>query len=248
MKYIKKDYSTSAVKTHETELQNESLDETSLLNPGTYSGMTGSKLWKLVRDIKKIPHFWNLKHQMMKEQGGICCYCGLKIAFDGDSQFSKATVEHLIPKGLQRELVGEYKNLLLSCSLTQQDKTDVTMGICTTSDVTHCGDAKQNKRLNYTPLQSDCHIRFAYDIGGNVKGTDSKSKTDIDTLNLNCTALVDRRKNAMEILLDDDRNFISDSELKIISNNILARQSDGNFREFCFVIKSVVDDLLNSKP
>lgn len=248
MKYIDKDYTTSDVQTHNNELNVKSLDENSLLNLTNYPGQTGRNLWHLIRDIKVIPHFWNLKHQMMKEQGGICCYCGLKIAFDGDSQFSKATVEHLIPKGLQRELVGEYKNLLLSCSLTQQDKTDVTMGICTTSDVTHCGDAKQNKRLNYTPLQSDCHIRFAYDIRGNVKGTDSKSKTDIDTLNLNCTALVDRRKNAMEILFVDDINFISDSELKIISNNILARQSDGNFREFCFVIKSVVDDLLNSKP
>lgn len=240
MKCIQKDYTTDVVRTHNAELRAQFLDEQSLLDPATYSGFTGKKLYKLVRDIKIIPHFWNLKHQMMEEQGGICCYCGLKIAFDG---LRKPSVEHLIPKGTYRELVGEYKNLLLSCSLTTEEKSDIEDGNAIEADVQHCDDTKGDQQLNHTPLQLDCYDYFVYDINGHVAGRNVDSNTDIETLNLDCRALVDRRNAALSILFDENGDFLSDRELQQIASTIMDRDADGNFREFCFVIKSVIDNL-----
>ena len=117
MRFIAKDYNTEAVMRHETELQSQQLDEQSRLDQNIHPGLSGSKLWKMVRDNKFIPHFWDLKHQMYDEQGGLCCYCGLRIFKDTEGR--KQSVEHVIPKSAHRELVGEYKNLLLACSPTE---------------------------------------------------------------------------------------------------------------------------------
>ena len=54
MKLVRKDYSTEVVRRHEAELQAQQLDEQSLLNPNVYPGLTGRKLWRMVRDIKVI--------------------------------------------------------------------------------------------------------------------------------------------------------------------------------------------------
>jgi len=240
MKCIHKDFTTGVVCTHNAELRARSLDEMSLLDPATYPGCTGKKLYKLVRDIKVIPHFWDLKCQMMEEQGGICCYCGLKIAFDG---LRKPSVEHLISKGMRRELVGEYKNLLLSCSLTTEEESEIKSGHAIETDVQHCDDTKGNRQLNHTPLQPDCYNYFVYDINGHVAGRDVDSNTDIEILNLDCRALVDRRNAALSILFDENGDFLSDRELQQLASTIMDRDADGNFREFCFVIKSVIDNL-----
>ena len=93
MRLVRKDYSTEVVRRHKAELQAQQLDEQNLLNLNVYPGLTGRKLWRMVRDIRVIPHLWDLKHQMYDEQGGICCYCGLRI-FE-DSEGRKQSVEHV---------------------------------------------------------------------------------------------------------------------------------------------------------
>lgn len=240
MKHINKDYSTATVQAYEADLRTNSLDEVSLQNPKVHPGKTGRQLWSLVRDLKIIPHYWDMKKQLMTEQGGICCYCGLKISFDNDR---KATVEHLSPK-CNRVLVGEYRNLLLCCSLTQDEENDIKTGVAIDTDVMHCDDTKKNSTLHYTPLQSNCDTRFSYDLVGHVHETDTNSKDDIEVLNLDCQALVDRRKNAMNILYDEQGNILPDADLRRISASILNPQIDGSLREFCFVIKNVIDHIL----
>ena len=71
MRLVRKDYSTEVVRRHKAELQAQQLDEQNLLNPNVYPGLTGRKLWRMVRDIQVIPHLWDLKHQMYDEQGGV---------------------------------------------------------------------------------------------------------------------------------------------------------------------------------
>jgi uncharacterized protein (TIGR02646 family) len=142
MRQIQKDYETNVVKQHKAELKAARLDEDSLLDPANYPGDTGKKLYKYVRDIKIIPHFWDLKHQMYEEQGGICCYCGLKIFKDSNGR--KMSVEHLVPKGIQRELVGEYKNLLLSCTIINDDTLLLGVNSINDSSLQHCDDSKGN--------------------------------------------------------------------------------------------------------
>ena len=181
MRLVRKDYSTEVVRRHKAELQAQQLDEQNLLNPNVYPGLTGRKLWRMVRDIRVIPHLWDLKHQMYDEQGGICCYCGLRI-FE-DSEGRKQSVEHVVPKSAHRELVGEYKNLLLTCSITDDDAN--FMGVATNNPtLRHCDDSKEDKPLHYTPLMPECETLFQYDVVGGVQATDAKAQSDIETLRL----------------------------------------------------------------
>lgn len=242
MRYITKDYNSDVVLRHESELQSQHLDEQSLLDPNIYPGLSGNKLWKKVRDIKVIPHLWDLKHQMYDEQGGICCYCGLRIFKDSDGR--KMTVEHLIPKGIHRELVGEYKNLLLSCSVIEDDVTVVEQNSLDTSSLSHCDDSKKDMPLHYTPLMRECETVFQYDIVGGVHAEMPDAQVDIATLRLDCDLLKNRRKAALNILFDEDGQILSDEELRMIADKIMSLDEDKNLPEFCFVIKNVIDSLL----
>lgn len=242
MRFIAKDYNTEAVVRHETELQSQQLDEQSLLDQNIHPGLTGSKLWKMVRDIKVIPHFWDLKHQMYDEQGGLCCYCGLRIYKDTEGR--KQSVEHVIPKGTHRELVGEYKNLLLTCSVTQDDASILGVDSLSHPSLRHCDDSKDNVALHYSPLMSECEDVFHYDVVGNVGAANEDAKEDIDTLQLNCDLLKVRRKAALSILFDENNELITDEELLSISANIMSRDSENRLPEFCFVIKDVAESLM----
>ena len=242
MRLIRKDYSTEVVRRHEAELQAKQLDEQSLLNPNVHPGLTGRKLWCKVRNIQMIRHLWDLKHQMYDEQGGICCYCGLRI-FE-DSEGRKQSVEHVVPKGAHRELVGEYKNLLLTCSITDDDAN--LMEVATNNPtLRHCDDSKADKLLHYTPLMPVCETVFQYDAVGGVQASNNDAQADIETLRLDCDLLKERRKAALSILFDEDGNFISAEELRQISSKIMSRDEDNRLPEFCFVIKSVADSVLS---
>ncbi len=244
MRLITKDYTTAVVHRHETELKVQNLDEQSLLNPNVHPGLTGNKLWKMVRDIKVIPHLWDLKHQMYDEQGGICCYCGLCIFKDSEGR--KQSVEPVIPKGTHRELVGEYKNLLLACSVTDDDAS--LMGVTKSSpSLRHCDDSKADKPLHYTPLMPECETVFQYDAVGGVQATNREAQEDVQTLRLDCDLLKERRKAALNILFDEDGNFVSDEELRLISSKIMSRGEDNRLLEFCFVIKNVADSVILGK-
>lgn len=242
MRLIRKDETTLVVRRHQAELQAQQLDEQSLLNPNVHPGLSGNKLWKMVRDIKVIPHLWDLKHQMYDEQGGICCYCGLRIFKDSEGR--KQSVEHVIPKGTHRELVGEYKNLLLACSVTDDDASLVGVGSKAYTALRHCDDSKADTPLHYTPLMPECETAFLYDVMRGVQASNADAQADIETLRLNCDLLKARRKAALSILFDEEGNLVSDEELRQISSNIMSRDKDNRLTEFCFVIKSVANSIL----
>lgn len=242
MRFIIKDFTSPVVIRHNEELQVHKLDEQSLLDPNTYPGLSGNKLWKMVRDIKVIPHLWDLKHQMYDEQGGICCYCGLRIFKDSEGR--KQSVEHVVSKGAHRELVGEYKNLLLSCSITEDDAIIMGVNSLNHSSLKHCDDSKADASLHYTPLMPECETVFLYDSVGSVQASTPNAQTDIETLQLDCDLLRRRRKAALSILFDENGNILSDEELKLISSNIMNRDEDNRLPEFCFVIKKVADSII----
>ncbi len=244
MRLIRKDGTTTAVRSYQTELQAQHLDEQSLRDPGVHPGLSGSKLWKMVRDIKVIPHLWDVKHQMYDEQGGICCYCGLRIFKDSEGR--SQSVEHIIPKGKHRELVGEYRNLLLACSVTDDDASLMGAESKASPALRHCDDSKADATLHYTPLMPECETVFRYDAVGGVKAANDDAEEDIQTLRLNCDLLKTRRKAALSILFDEDGNIVSDEELRLISSSIMSRDEDNRLTEFCFVIKSVANSMLGS--
>lgn len=66
--------------------------------------LSAEKLWSHGEYKKEV------KEQLVKEQFGICCYCGSRIFADHNT-----AIEHFQPKSKFRELVFDYNNLGASC-------------------------------------------------------------------------------------------------------------------------------------
>lgn len=238
MRYIEKDYDAPAVLAHKQELIKCQLDELSLLDENCkYYKESGGRLYNLVKDMIT---FADLNEQMYRDQGGICCYCGMKLEYPYDPQF---IVEHVKPKKKYPEQVGEYKNLLLSCRPSQEE-----VGLRSVlprkkrKELKHCDDAKGSEEINYSPLTPNCEKAFIYGIDGSITGIDDAANDDIKILGLGCDYLKRRRSEAISAWFDDN---ISSEDLLRCKDAIMSRDKDNRLAEFCFVISNVIGQFLS---
>lgn len=246
MRYVEKHFDAPAVIQHEYELASVNLDEASLLKRKETETLDGNILYKKqIRSTEYIPHWRDLQVQMCQDQGGVCCYCGQKLQFPDTQHYS---VEHVQPRSKFPELVGEYSNLLLSCHSSEVERTWLKETIHRKRErkrTLHCDEFKDDKELHYSPLQADCASHFSYKLNGEVKGSDNEAEEDIETLNLNCHGLKERRRKQMlaysflttEEMLDID-------SLKAYRQAVEKRDANGNHSEFYFVIADLLDQLL----
>ncbi len=248
MRYIEKHYDTPTVIQHEQELASVNLDEASLLKRKETEKLDGNLLYKeQIRSTRCIPHWKDLQAQMCQDQGGVCCYCGLKLQFPDTQHYS---VEHVKPRSKFPELVGEYKNLLLSCHSSEFERAQLKETIYSKKErknALHCDEFKDNKELNYSPLQADCALHFLYKLNGEVKGSDKEAEEDIKTLNLNCHSLKERRREQMlaySFLTKDSQEMLDIDSLKAYRQEVEKRDANGNHSEFYFVIADLLDQLL----
>lgn len=240
MKYIEKNFGAPAVLAHEAELATCHLDETSLSGPNDlFPSYSGADLYNLVRDMVTFPA---LKEQLFEEQGGICCYCGMKLDFPFDPQYR---VEHVLPKEFHRELAGEYKNLLLSCRATKEE-TDARNAAPKKKrrDFMHCDEKKGSSEITYSPLDPTCETVFIYKQDGSICGVNQNANKDIETLGLDCDYLVRRRKEALEVLFDGDE-LLPEDLLRDFKEKVMTRDNDNRLAEFCFVISNVIGQILS---
>ena len=248
MRYIEKHYDTPTVIQHEQELSSVNLDEASLLKRKETEKLDGNLLYKeQIRSTRCIPHWKDLQAQMCQDQGGVCCYCGLKLQFPDTQHYS---VEHVKPRSKFPELVGEYKNLLLSCHSSEFERAQLKETIYSKKErknALHCDEFKDNKELHYSPLQADCALHFLYKLNGEVKGRDKEAEADIETLNLNCHSLKERRREQMlaySFLTKDSQEMLDIDSLKAYRLEVEKRDAKGNHSEFYFVIADLLDQLL----
>lgn len=248
MRYIEKQYDTPTVIQHEQELASVNLDEVSLLKRKETEKVDGNLLYKeQIRSAKYIPHWKELQAQMCQDQGGVCCYCGLKLQFPNTQHYS---VEHVQPRSKFPELVGEYKNLLLSCHSSELERAQLKEMIHSKKErrkSLHCDEYKDNKELHYSPLQADCALHFSYKLNGKVKGRDKEAEKDIETLNLNCHGLKERRREQMlaySFLTANPYEMLDIDSLKAYRQEVEKRDANGNHSEFYFVIADLLDQLL----
>lgn len=252
MRYIEKNFSyeNTDVIAYETELIENKLDKCNLSDAAIHPTMSGPDVYDVV---KSFDSFKKLKQAMLRDQGFICCYCGqlIKESTHIGSKYIDATyiVEHVLPKTKYRHLAGEYENLLLSCKPTQEEENERKQaGGNKKNNIKywHCDKLKDNKELNYTPLQKDCASHFIYLDNGEVEGNDMLANTDIKTLGLNCNYLKNRRYNAiLGAIFDEDNTLISNEEMEQYATLVMKRKQDGSFVEFCFVIAGAINHLLN---
>lgn len=248
MRYVEKHFNAPSVILHEQELLTANLDEASLLKRKETEGLDGNLLYKeQIRSTRYIPHWKDLQVQMCQDQGGVCCYCGLKLQFPDTQHYS---VEHVKPRSKFPELVGEYKNLLLSCHSSELERAQLKKTIHSKKErkeTLHCDEFKDNKELHYNPLQADCALHFLYKLNGEVKGSDKEAEADIETLNLNCYSLKERRRKQMlaySFLATDPKEMLDIDSLKAYRQEVEKLDANGNHREFYFVIADLLDQLL----
>lgn len=248
MRCIEKHFDTPVVILHEQELVSVKLDEVSLLKRKETETLDGNILYKeQIRSTRYIPHWKDLQVQMCQDQGGVCCYCGLKLQFPDTQHYS---VEHVLPRSKFPELVGEYKNLLLSCHSSELERAQLKETIHSKKErrnSLHCDEFKDNKELHYSPLQADCALHFSYKLNGEVKGSDKEAEEDIEILNLNCHSLKERRREQMRaysFLTWNSPEMLDIDSLKAYRQEVEKLDANGNHREFYFVIADLLDQLL----
>lgn len=179
------------------------------------------------RDIPQVVKD-ELRKSLVSEQGGICCYCGNRIAPDCHS-----VIEHLYPKGLKQysHLQLEYTNLLCSCDGGESDRAGKPRAE-KRKFPSFCDDKKNNRVLHLTPLDPDCEEQFSYDEEGHIYGETDAAREAIEILGLDCSPLVNLRRAAIAPYLS---LHLSEAGWNAEISN-LSQRHDGNYLPFCFAV------------
>lgn len=210
------------------------------------------KNWDKAQEFKR-----KIKSHLIKEQGGLCCYCEReiklnnktetndKIATDDKSNFH---IEHLKPKSKYPQFQFDLNNLLLSCS-GEEDEIH--------KKCNHCGHAKGNKydpSKFISPLNPDCEEKFRYLEDGQIIASDldqeSPANYTIKLLKLNSPVLRKHREELISTFYDlqtdpsdaldfplDIHFLLSKEEQCSLAKKWLERRPDGSFNPYWTTIK-----------
>lgn len=167
---------------------------------------------------------------LLKEQGGICCYTGIRITS------TTSHIEHLKPQSISRVNNDNddvnYNNLLAAYphpDPVSPDSLNCPFGAHKKADW-------YDENLFVHPLQADCEERFIFDLEGNIKEKpgDTAAEKTLTQLELKHKKLIAMRKQAIDELLFSRR--LSEAQINELTESIMQKDSNGNFRAFCFVL------------
>jgi len=180
------------------------------------------------------PEKRELHEVLIREQGYICCYCGMRIIRESSH------IEHLKPQSTTNpDLTLEYTNLLASCQRDREPKKPI-----------HCGIAKDDwhdEDLMVSPLQPNCEDFFIYADDGQILATDALEKkaaatTTIDRLCLNIPKLIAIRKEVIQNLLADiEIGELTDEERQKLVQGFEQPDANGRYEEFCAAIAYILN-------
>lgn len=177
------------------------------------------------------PEKRELHEALLREQGHICCYCGMRITL------SSSHIEHLKPQSTpDPDLSVEYTNLLASCQREREPRKPI-----------HCGVAKDNwyeEDLMVSPLKPNCTDFFIYTDDGQILETNTPEKkaaatTTIDKLRLNIPKLIAMRKEVIKNLLADIDELTDEERLKL-AQGFEQPDANGRYEEFCTAIAYIL--------
>ena len=131
-----------------------------------------------------------LRHSLVTEQRGLCCYCMRRIR----PEPATMKIEHW---KCQRHYRGDelkYRNLLGSC-LGGQGKPE---------RLQHCDTRKGDNDLKWNPADPAHHIetRIRYELDGSIRSDEEEFDGQLnDVLNLNLPVLRNNRKHLLDAVL-----------------------------------------------
>lgn len=163
---------------------------------------------------------------LLQEQGYSCCYCESRIS----TQISH--IEHFKPRSKYPELSLEYANLLASCQGEAEDPPPKP---------SYCGQLKgawYDSQLLVSPLVPACADYFRYSDDGQILPTRDLSKataaiTTIEKLGLDINKLRRLRKSAIEGVLDDEFDELTETEKRKLIQYFDLPDENGQYQEFC---------------
>jgi uncharacterized protein (TIGR02646 family) len=192
-------------------------------------GNTNCRYSNLPSDIRTI-----VKQRLLQDQGHLCCYTGRRIS-DRDSH-----IEHLKPQSryYEKNEDVDYQNLLAAYPGT---------------DIGQCAYGAHPKADWYdetefiTPLNAQCEKAFQFSLQGKIAHHPNHpaAKTTIDRLNLAHESLAEMREQAIEGFLFESQ--ISLKQAQDLLGKIYDRNTKGQFRPFCFVLKQACEEYIRRK-
>ena len=133
----------------------------------------------------------DLRHSLVAEQRGLCCYCMVRI-YSGPTTMK---IEHWRCQDYHPTEQLNYRNLLGACMGGQGQPWDLQ----------HCDTRKGNRDLRWNPADPSHHIeaRVRYELDGSIKSDDTKFDAQLnEVLNLNLPLLKNNRKVVLTAILD----------------------------------------------
>lgn len=170
-----------------------------------------------------------LREALVREQGGLCCYCMRRIG--PDEQHMK--IEHWAAQDTHRDRQLDYANLLGACLGGQRNPREQQ----------HCDTRKGNQALTIHPAdgQRPCERLIFYEEDGTIGATLPEVERDLnDVLNLNLQWLKGNRKSVLSSLVEGmRRKYPGEWKRDPLEREIQRwreRDATGNFREYCQVV------------
>lgn len=149
---------------NQTEIERLSAD---LRSPKALWELLGKPLTVRETQIDPLLVRYDLQCSLYEEQGGICCYCGDRLRRDWDEdkqkwRFVYQSIEHFKGKSQHKDLIFDYKNLMLCCknstsfSRFRVGDTYGTISVKGWEDVAHISGIPAEKIRDY---RSNQHLK-----------------------------------------------------------------------------------------
>ena len=176
---------------------------------------------------------YNLRKQLLEEQGYICCYCMSRI----DCNNSK--IEHFRPQTKYRNFQIDYQNLFIACHGGEGKK----------GKEQHCDSFKGEDELENINLLSNIESAIQYSKQGEILSSNKKIDKELNsTLNLNNSILKRNRKETYKRLIQNmNKRGWTTQTIKHDISKYKSMDSNGKYYEFCEMIVYFLTKKLKQK-
>ncbi|MCH9741191.1 MAG: TIGR02646 family protein [Epsilonproteobacteria bacterium] len=177
----------------------------------------------------------NLRKQLLKEQGYICCYCMSRIDCDNSK------IEHFKPQTKNREFQIDYQNFFIACEGGEGLKAKEQC----------CDTKKGEKALQHIDLLSSIEQNIFYVKGArniSIKSINENIDKEInDVLNLNITVLERNRKEVYDSVMKNlkSRGYTIANIKRIL--DYYKNKHNEKFEPYCEMIVYFLSKKLKSK-
>lgn len=195
---------------------------------------------KLHSDYENYAAKNDLRHALVTEQRGLCCYCMGQISPNA----SAMKIEHWQCQARYPNRQLNYCNLLGACLGGEDQKGQKRKAL-------HCDTRKGNRDLKWNPAEPAHHIetRVKYEPDGSIHAHDADFDEQINgVLNLNLVILKNRRRSVLDGVLEWLEGNRSAPRHRIEQKIDEYATGDGQLTPYCQVAVWWLNWILNQMP